>query len=151
MEKDVVENSFITHEVKSRLGVEVGPRFYRVDEETIKKFARITGDANPAWQGDSIIAPPTFVPNFCTLPELVEEWFWSLDCPLKQILAGGTEIETFKAVRPGDVISVTGKLIDIQERKGGRGGKLLFFVFEFLYKNQGDEIVSRGRVTLIRC
>ena len=43
----MVQDSVITPEMKSILDVEMGPRFYSINEETIKKFARIVGDSNP--------------------------------------------------------------------------------------------------------
>ena len=153
----MVEASAITEEIRAMLDIEVGPRTYKIEKWMLKKFADVIDDPNPLWQDEvyarktnyrGIIASPTFVANFCKLDEQ-EEWFSSVKCPLTRILAGGCEIENFQPVMPGDLISVTGKLVDLQERKG-KSGNLLFFTFERTYKNPKEEVVTKLRWTLIR-
>ncbi len=151
-------SSAITEEMRTMLGVEIGPEVYEIEKGMIRKFAVAIEDANQRWQNQSyaettknrgIIAPPTFVMCICELNKQ-HEWLMSLKSPLTRLLNGGMEIESYKPVRPGDVISVTGKLIDLREKEGAQMGKMLFFVFERLYRNQNGDIVAKGRYTFIK-
>lgn len=154
---DRTGGSAITKEIRGVLGVEVGPHIYKIEEWMIQRFADVVGDLNPLWRDKTsaektgyrnVIASPTFVANFCRLIEQ-DDWVLSVPCPLPRALAGGCEIENFKPVMPEDMISVTGKLVDVQEKKG-KAGKLLLLIFERVYKNQRREIVTKTRRTIIR-
>ena len=150
------EISVITEEMRSMLGVEVGPQAHEIEKGMIKKFAEAIDDPNPLWQDEayaenarygSIVAPPGFL--FVT--ELMEQplWAMSVKCPLKGFVNAGNDFEYFQPIKPGDVISVTGKLVDLQEKQG-KTGKIAIMIMERTYTNQRGETVAKARYTLIR-
>ena len=61
---------------------------------------------------------------------------------------GGSEWEYFEDVRPGDLITVTKYLSDVQE-KDGKLGNMLIMVNEKKYVNQFNNIVAIQRTTSI--
>ncbi|MDP6072675.1 MAG: MaoC family dehydratase N-terminal domain-containing protein, partial [SAR202 cluster bacterium] len=64
--------------------------------------------------------------------------------------AAGDEWESFKPVRPGDVLSVTTILGDIWEKQGRPGiGRMLFVRVDNTIRNQRNEIVSIHRYTQV--
>lgn len=149
-------DSTITEEIRSMIGTESGPQTYKIERSTIEKFADVIDDTNPLWRDKAyakkrgftdIIAPPTFLVNLYRLKQ--DEWALSVKCPLSRVLAGGSEMESFQPVMPGDLITVTGKLIQAYERDG-KAGKLLFLIFERNYKNQIGELVTKVRQAFIR-
>ena len=65
------------------------------------------------------------------------------------LLDGGSEWEYFNSpVRPGDRITVTSKIINLNERSG-RLGKMLFATLETQHINQLENLVAVERNTLI--
>ena len=145
-----------------------------VTRRDIVRFVQAVGDKNPLYRDDDyaeksrhrgIIAPPLFYLTFVYDPGPDSE-LWPdgrlrkpggvemyggiefPELPLKNILAGGRELEFFKPLRIGDVISVSGKLIDIYEKDGKRG-KVIFTINENTYFNQKDEIVLIEKLTNI--
>lgn len=148
--------SVITDELKKLVGVEAAPAVWEVEKGAIKKFAESIGDTNPLWQDEryarksrygGIVTPPTFLASLTN--DAVRDAIFQLDLPVKRVLNGGNELEFFQPIRPGDVITVTGKLADVREREG-RMGRMLFMVFEYTYTNQFGEVAAVGRNTIIR-
>jgi acyl dehydratase len=136
-------------ELESRIGVELPPMIYDIERGMIQRFARAVGDPNPLWQDEDyagksgyggIIAPPNFI---LTLGfDQVLEAFIS-DASLT-VLHGSTELECHQPVRPGDVITVTVKIVNVRERQG-KVGTTVFVTFEMIYKNQRQEVVADCR------
>ena len=152
----MAENSVITKEIQEMIGIEIGPVTYQIEDWMIREFAEVIDDSNPLWTDSeyaqkkgfkNIVAPQTFLLNYLNLDQ--DEWARLVRCPLPNVLAGGSESEYFLPVIVGEHITVTGKLVDAREREG-KGGKLLFLIFERTYKNQQGELVTRARQTFIR-
>lgn len=148
------ENSLISEVMRSNIGVESEPIVYEVEKGAIKKFAEAIGDPNPLWQDEEyarksvyggIIAPPTFAISLRHDPFLdrVKQM-----AAFKRILNGGNDIEYFQPLRPGDIISVTGKVVDIRER-AGKAGNMAFMTVELSYRKQDGELAARIRNTII--
>jgi len=153
----MIEESAITDELKSILGVESEPRVFEIEKGYVKSFADAVGDSNPLWQNadlarkagfNGIIAPPTFLQDQA-INEFVDK-LMLLKCPLKRLLNGGMEVECFKPMQVGDTITARTKLADMYE-KTGRNGKLLFMVVETTLTNQNGELVAIGRHNFARC
>ena len=148
--------SLVTDELRKMVGVECPPTVWEIEKGAIIKFAEAIDDPNPLWNDEKaarksryggLIAPPTF---FAMLRnDALMDMVFKLDLPAKRVLNGGNELEFFEPVRPGDTITVTGKLANIAEREGSMG-RMLFLVFEYTFKNQFDEVVCIGRNTIIR-
>lgn len=100
------------------------------------------------WGG--VVAPRDFDP-FAWMPDRPwsGDWLWGMGSePGKRVLNGGQRNLYFEPVRPGDVISVTRRFVDVAERETKRG-PMVFFTSEFRWTNQHDELVRIGEQTTI--
>ena len=141
----------VIEKLRSEVGVEWDPGVYEIEKGMIRRFARAVGDPNPLWQDEEyatksryggIIAPPTFV-----LPmslEQIQQKMFSL-IPGVSRLHGGTELEYYRPVRPGDTITVSGKIEGIRERQGKKLGSMVFITFDLTCRNQRQELVAKCR------
>jgi acyl dehydratase len=152
----LADESVITEELRSMLGVEAEPEVFEVEKGHIIRFAQAIGDPNPLWNDreyarksnyDDIIAPPMFLIDE-GLTKFADRLI-KLKNPLPSTLNGGTEIEYYKPMKPGDIITTVAKLIDLKEKSGG-SGKLLFQIVEVTYTNQKGELVAKCRDTFVR-
>ena len=151
------EYNVITPMVRNALGKELGPPVdYEVEKSAIRKVAEAMGDPNPLWQDEkyagetkysSVIAPPTFLASMRNPAHA--EFIQKLDIPLKRQLAGGVDIELLHPIKPRDIISVSTKLAEANERTGSLG-RMLILVFETTFTNQESQLVARLRQGLIR-
>jgi len=152
----MTEGLVMTDQVRAAIGKEFGPFIYEVEKGAVRRVADAIGDPNPLWEDEeygrrsrygTIIASPTFLftVRFDEVTVQIEE----LKCPLKNVLNGGSEIEYFQPIRPGDVITVKAKLTDVQERSG-KSGKMLFFPIDLTYENQRGALVAKHRFNFIR-
>jgi acyl dehydratase len=105
-------------------------------------------DADGPWGG--LVAPRDFDP-FAWMPDRpwAGDWLWGMGAePGKRVLNGGQRNRYFAPIRPGDVISVTRRFVDVIERET-KGGPKVFFTSEFVWRNQSDELVRIGEQTTI--
>jgi acyl dehydratase len=151
----MAEESLITRELQDLLGKELEPEYFEVEKGHIRRFAQAIGDANhlfsdPEYARKSryggIIAPPTFLLD----KGLNRMAYLIIDKkhPSTGFLNGGIEIEYYKPMRVGDVITSVAKLVDLKEKSSSRG-KLLFLLVELTYRNQKGELVRKFRNTFI--
>jgi len=131
------ENAIIAEDSKSKIGVAQEFGVYEIEKGMIRSFARAIGDPNPLWDTE---APPTFIVTIGgeTFGQLLHEMFH------EGLLHGSTELECYQPVKPGDEITVTGKIANIRERS-----KMAFVTFEISYTNQKQELVARCQQTMI--
>lgn len=164
------KSSVLTEEAKAYVGREgEAVTGYPVTEHEIRRFCYAVDDSNPRYvdpqyaagtRAKGIVAPPLFV----SVP------FSRLDVPLSQLRSdgvpseleggimpplgdarlmwGGLEMEFFAEVRPGDVLTLKSKVVDIHEREG-KSGAMAFIVTETTYTNQRGERVAVERFTTI--
>jgi acyl dehydratase len=100
------------------------------------------------WGG--IVAPRDFDP-FAWMPDRPwsGDWLWGMGTePGKRLLNGGQRNVYGAPVRPGDVISVTRRFVDVVERETKRG-PMVFFTSEFRWENQDGALVRLGEQTTI--
>ena len=149
----MAEDSLLSKELKSKIGVELLSGQYEIEKGMIQRFAQAVDDPNPLWQDEEyakktryggIIAPPLFmvVLGF-------DEFEQQMANLMGARLHGSTEFEYFAPVRPGDVITASRKIADVREREGKKLGKMAFVTVEITYKNQRGELVARCRQTVI--
>ena len=149
--------SVITEEMKKMIGHVWGPTVYEVEKGWIKKLAEAIEDPNPLFSDEAyakktrfggIVAPPSF---FAALrQDEGGNWVQTVKCSLnKGAMNGGNDVEYYKPIRPGDVITVTDKLLNIAEKETKKG-TMLFFSFEKTLTNQKGEVVAKARNTGIR-
>ncbi len=150
----MAEDSLITEEMRSKIGVEGEPRVYEIEKGLIRQFARAIDDPNPLWQDEEyarkskyggIVAPPALV------IALGWEDFQAEGLRMSNTagLHGGTELEYYQPIRAGDTITITNKLVTARERDSNRLGKMAFLNYERTYINQRQEVVARCRQLII--
>ena len=148
----MVQNSIIPAEFRDKIGVEWELGVYEIEKGMIQRFAQAIDDPNPLWQDEEyarqtqyggIVAPPTFIVTIGG-----EQFGEKVITPVfpDGLLHGSTELECSQPVRPGDKITVSGKISSIRERPSG---KMAFVTFEITYTNQRQELVAKCQQTMI--
>jgi len=134
----MIENPIISNEFKDKIGVEWELGVYEIEKGMIRRFAQAIDDSNPLWD---TTAPPTFIVTIGG-----EQFGQQIITPMfpEGLLHGSTELECYQPVRPGDEITVIGKIANIRERS-----KMAFVTFDITYTNQRRELVARCQQTLI--
>jgi acyl dehydratase len=138
---------------------------YDVTKKDIRRFAQAIGDPNPLYYDEEyakktrygkIIAPPLFCHSFAfedvPAENLREDGLpTEIDVPLpvQRAIGGGSEFEVGEPISPGDVITVTGTIIDIYEKQG-KSGVLYFIVIDTVYTNQNGKTVAREKASYIQ-
>ena len=153
----MAEESLITEEMRKAAGSLVNIAVTEIEGGAIKRFCKATGDANPLWQDEEHARKTSYggtmvPPGYLITMQMEGEspgFYMPYQLSLKGAIDAGGEWEFFRPVRPGDIIVVDRKIVDIYEKKGSLGN-MLFNVFETTYRNQRGEIVAEGRWTSIR-
>ncbi len=146
----MTEDSPIADELRDKTGVEWEVGVYEIEKGMIRRFAQAIDDPNPIWRDEEyarqsqyggIVAPPTFIVTIGG-----EQFGEKLITPMFQdgLLHGSTELEFFQPIRPGDKITVTGKIASIRERS-----QMAFVTFEITYTNQRHGLVAKCQQTMI--
>jgi acyl dehydratase len=124
-----------------------------VGTNDIARWAIATHYPEPAPSLDGpwgLVAPRDFDP-FAWMPNRpwAGDWLWGMSAePGGRVLNGGQRNRYFEPIRPGDVISVTRRFVDVVERET-KGGPKVFFTSEFVWRNQHDALVRIGEQTTI--
>jgi len=130
--------------LKSMVGVGWEPRDYPIEREMVRRFNRAVGDTNPKWQ-DGMMAPPTFVLAI-GFEQFVDELLSMVS--FKSVLMAGTELECYRPIKTGDVITAVFEISGLREREG-EVGRMAFLTFESTCKNQKQELVAKCRQMVI--
>lgn len=112
------------------------------------RFSDAAVAAEGPWGG--IVAPRDFDP-FAWMPNRpwAGDWLWGMGAePGTRVLNGGQRNRYFEPIRPGDVISVVRRFVDVVERETKRG-PMVFFTSEFRWTNQDGALVRLGEQTTI--
>lgn len=112
------------------------------------RYVDATVAANGPWGG--IVAPRDFDPT-AWMPNRpwAGDWLWGMGTePGQRILNGGQHNRYAQPIRPGDVIAVTRRFVDVVERDTKRG-PMVFFQSEFRWENQAGALVRLGEQTSI--
>jgi acyl dehydratase len=126
---------------------------YEIGREKMKEYAFAINDHNPYYvekefgqksRYDENIAPPLFASVY----NLMGCANMFMDPELKinyaMLVHGEQEFEWLKPVRPGDIITTTGKIVDIAEK-----GNNDVITFEARSTNQDGELVTVGTATFV--
>jgi hypothetical protein len=147
---------------------------FPIEAGHIMLFARAIGDANPIYSdAHGAVAPPTFVqasahydPEYPLRPRIGEPWFGSgatatggrrRDAPVDtDDEAGGTSLHAeqhftyHRAIRPGDMLTVTTGEGRSWEKQGKRAGTLQFREQITEYRDQTGQLVVTARLVGVR-
>ena len=135
------------------VGKEYPATEYEIGREKMKEYAAAVGDMNSLYYdrevggkseyGDNI-APP----NFAAVYNLMgcAQMFFDPDLGLNMamLVHGEQEFEFVKPVKPGDVITTSGKIAEIKSK-----GNNDIIVFEGRSVNQDGELVTVGQATFV--
>ena len=72
----------------------------------------------------------------------------NVNLPLKRVMAGGTKINLFKNIYPGDKLTGILKIQDLYEKKG-KSGALIFMINQFSVSNQSNFKIYDETQTII--
>lgn len=142
--------------LRARLGsyYRMGPTLLRVSAEDIKICAEGNGDINPLYNHEdyasqtrygSLVAPPTFL-------DQIKHYTATAIGGLPGVHAfhAGNDIEFYRAVRPGDIITPTYRPNRLGEKEGRFAGRMVLLDMEILYRNQRDELVGKAHGHVLR-
>ncbi|MGK2915411.1 MAG: FAS1-like dehydratase domain-containing protein [Porticoccaceae bacterium] len=145
----------LTAEIKACIGMANPPIYIEVTRRDIRKYAISTGQKAAKYlNGDE--APPLF--HFGYAMELVELGELRKDgivedklipeLPLKRVMAGSSDTEYTRPIRPGDQLVITRRLKDIYEKEG-KTGSLIFVVTEVVIETAAGQPVLRETTSVI--
>jgi hypothetical protein len=143
------EITALVERLQPRIGMRTAPIRVPVELGTLQRFARYTGESDPAYLSEvpgGPIAPPTFVSWF--LKGIIPDQLLVCDLPLRTTLHTDDVVELGEPIRPGDVITVVGTVTEIFERRG-RAGDMLFQSGEITLTNQDGAFVGSVRVVTV--
>lgn len=135
------------------IGKEYPPDIYEIGREKMKEYGAAINDQSPYYfdrdfgkssdYGDSI-APPSFAAVYNLLG--CAKFFFDPEIKVNfaMLVHGEQEFEWIMPVKPGDVITTTGKIVDIAEK-----GNNDVVSFEARSTNQDGELVTIGRATFV--
>lgn len=139
--------------LKEMIGKESEPYEIEIEKGTIWRLAEAIGDPNPLWQNEDkakrsryggVIAPPALCMSLMMNP--LNQGKFSM--PAIKGSRGFDAEHNWKfyaPARPGDVIKVTSKVVDVYERQGKKSGNMVFYVIETTLTNQRGEIICEER------
>lgn len=134
----------------SSIGFELKPVTFPVERGKIREFARAIRAENPVYlESECPPAPLTFTRTFLHWGDALLDAYLELGVDVTRTVHGGQEFEYLARVCAGDVLTMTGKLVDVYTKQGAKGGSLQFIVFEWTYTNQHGAVAVRSRNTTI--
>jgi 3-methylfumaryl-CoA hydratase len=142
-------NQLITDEIKSWIGRATEPVQVEVSRRDIVKYSHATEQRLEKFlRGDE--APPMFLFGadrpLTAIPDLGPDGLWRdpllPELPLKRVMAGGIKQRYFRAIVPGDVLSISRCISNIYE-KIGSSGQLIFVDYELNVHATDGELVMQ--------
>jgi acyl dehydratase len=134
---------------KSLIGVWRPEGTMRIELGKIREFVKAVKDDNPAYRGDTPIAPPTFLMTIAHWIGDLGQTRSAVKLDYRRLLHGEQDFEYVKPIRAGDVLTFRSRTKEVFEKQGKRGGKMLFIIGETEYRNQRGEVVAYTRNTAI--
>ena len=140
---------------KKHIGHEFNAFTVDVEKGRLKFFAKAIGETNPIYSDEvaaqaaghkTVIAPPTFPFSLSLEGEDSMPVVSLLNLDIGRILHGSQEFEYFTSIYAGDSITVSSKILDIFDKKGGA---LEFVVLQYSFTNQDNVAVATSTNTLV--
>ena len=138
----MTEESLVSEEMRKAIGTELNRFRIDIEKVLVRRLLGAIDDPNPRW--NEVVPPSLFMTAFAQGGQVDLPF----KLPVTRLLDGGGEWEFFGPVRLGDTITGARKVGSIRESKG-KLGRMLFTTFETTWTNQRDEVVAKGRATLI--
>jgi hypothetical protein len=139
---------------KSIVGTEMGGGSMVVERGKIMEFAKAILDDNPAYLEENPPAPPTFTMAMAHWPPPPGggggAQLSKLGLDLLRVLHAGQEYEYLGEIKAGDTLTSHGRISDVTEKEGKRGGTMTFVTSETTFTNQRGEDVLIARTILVQ-
>lgn len=148
--------SVITDEHRALIGIETKPGTHVIEAGAVRRFCDAVGITDPIYTNPEAAraaghperpVPPTY---WCSIMspggELKRPNFDHIGT---RNMNGGTEYEYVKPAYVGQTLTCTMQVADIYEKQG-RSGRMVFTVLENIWRDEGGDVVTRGRLTGIR-
>jgi acyl dehydratase len=135
------------------IGREYEPTVYEIGREKMREYARAVGDGSPlimdnevgrASGYDDCIAPPVFASVYNLMGAAQLFFDPEVKLNMAMLVHGEQEFEFHRPVKPGDVITTTGRIADIMEK-----GDNDLIVYEARSVNQDGELATVGKATFV--
>lgn len=148
-------SELISAEARSWIGRSAEPVRIEVSRTDIRKYAIATeqrqekflnGDEAPAMFLFGALRP--LVPMDQLGYDGIAAEIFLPELPLKRVMAGGTEMQFHRPIKPGDVLIATKTLYDLIEKQG-KSGPLIFVVTKLRVETEGGELVLEETQTRI--
>jgi acyl dehydratase len=143
----------ITEQMRSAIGVESAPEVIEIDRTVVRRVVEMLADDDPLWS-DNQFAASTPLGGIVAFPIALHPSMRSVnlqgqfDNPFTGgSVPSGDEWEFFEPIRPGDTLTVTGKIADFSESEGRR--RMLFITSEYSYRNQHGRVAMIARRTTV--
>ena len=159
----MTEVSGVVEELRRFIGTTTAPGINEVERGAIRRYAEAVGDPNPLHTNveyakksryKELICPPGFFGwpsrvNTAAMEMMAPVFETVFKAGLVRILDGGVDYDFFLPVRAGDTLAWYARFVDVKEREGKAGGKMVFLTMEISYLNQKGDLVARRRQTFI--
>jgi len=126
-------------DLKALIGNKGSRTIYEIDKSMTRLYCDTIDDHSPKWEE---VTPPGLLTAAMFMGEGTHmEW------PYPGIVDAGLELEFFKPVKPGDVITIVNELFNVEDKSSEKGKRLLISM-KSTTSNQRGEVVatSVGRV-----
>jgi len=143
---------------KSKVGTQYPPIVWEVERGKIKEMVRAIGDDNPIFQDKQAAIAEGYQdspasPTFLTVPAMWSAGLASivmdLNINVAMVLHGEEEYEYYQEIYPGDIITGSTKVLDIEEKTTRSGSKMDLVTTEIIYQNQRGEKVARAKTVIV--
>lgn len=140
---------------RSWIGKTLKPSVLEIERGRLRAFAQSIGETDPVYTDldtaraaghADLPVPPTFLFAAELDSNRIFEMLTDMNAPLERLLHGEQGYTYHQQVHAGDVVTVTSRITDIYDKKGG--------ALEFVEKisdvrNQDDELVAELRSVLV--
>lgn len=140
---------------RTKIGMEFPVFTAPVERGRLMFFAKATGQTDPIYLDvetaqaagyGNLPAPPTFPFVLDMEAPTILPCVDALGLDMNRVLHGLQDFEYFGAIEAGDEITVTSRIADMYDKKGGA---LEFVVQENCYTNQREELVAKAVTTIV--
>jgi acyl dehydratase len=138
---------------RALIGRRSEPVLHEVEKGDLRRFAEALGDPNPIYVDEvaaraaghpGLVAPPTFAAVLAAN----ERFRHSLDLGSRALLHVDQQLEYGRPILAGDVLTITSRVADVQERAAG-AGPMDILVLEDEARDAQGALVFRTRSTLV--
>lgn len=132
---------------------------FPIDRGKLAELARAFHEINPAWHGQDAARAAGFdrVPTPPTVTVLADHWrsagalehALALGADLRRLLHGEASWEYLAPVQDGDELTAQSRVLEVEARRGARGGAMTLVRIETAFTNQNGVLAVLRRDTLI--